>query len=175
MSDSGSDQSRHKYRQRRRPNVAFYNQMGGNHFGAAMPYQDYELFYDDERDHIAKRDSSPTPRRCSWFFEAIERLASELNSCGYEAHKESKKAETKAAKDEQRDEKEKVAIIEAMNAKLSKLEDAMKSVQDTIQSCLEKAKKAKDGGERSRERAGNRSPVFRQRGYRSPGRWIYDF
>lgn len=158
--------------------------MGGNGYASAGPryggdaalYQDYthpqyDYYQDDNRLHCADREISPTPRRCSWIVEAMERLSADIKSCGFEPRK-SPKAEAKPKAEEKSSEKDN-AVIESMSAKLTKLENAMKSVQDTLQSCLERARRGQEDGVGAGGRREIRSPVWRQRRFRSPDRFLY--
>lgn len=181
MSDSGSDRSRHRRRRRRTPFVAFYGPVGGNGHAAGHHYgaDDYPGFggphfgYAHNDDHVrfVRRNPSPSPQRSSWVVEAMERLAAEITNCGYEPCKTSKVEKKRTSPGEKRSEQDK-EVIDGMNAKLSKLEDAMKSVQDTLQICLERLRSGQESGvDEFDRRPSTWTPIWRQRRFDSPDRY----
>lgn len=184
MSDSGSDRSRHRHRRRKTPFIAFYGPVGGNGFGSGHHYGRDEhhgregphisYYRNDHRSCHNRRSSSPSSLAGTlWIVEAMERLAADITSCGYEPRKPSKPEKKEKLEEEGSSEQDK-EVIETMNAKLSKLENAMKSLQDILQTCLARLRGGgEDGVDELARRAGNPTQVRRQRRLESPDWHLY--
>lgn len=138
---------------------------GGHHHNNGF---DFDNVPDHDQGRRDRRSAapSPSPHRCSWLVEALERLAAELSKSGYEARKGSK-GEGRRKKSESQGLDYDREAIEDMVRKLSKLEGAMKSAQDAVQGILERLRiRSRDRG--ADEMGGMGSPVWRQGRYRSP-------
>ncbi|CZT24338.1 uncharacterized protein RCC_10061 [Ramularia collo-cygni] len=179
MSDSESDLCHHSHRRRRAPLIAFYGPIGGgNTYPANRPATTYQSYSSDPPyDHLPdyprvrlaeRRSTSPPPpphpsRRYSWMTETMERLSAEIKTCGFEPRKLTKTEEKISTADGKRCKEDHRVKIEGMNAKMTKLEDAMKSVQDTLQSCLLRLRRGEDVVAITREWRELQEPVWRQR------------